>query len=142
MWEPRRGFFGSIRQVLRGRDYSLYRSNDISATVVRMDGEFTLVRLEADFTVLRRGMAGQTAVGTFIGGASSGALALMGIMVPVALVPVVVLAGASYAASRRTQRHALQRASLTLEQVLDRLESGEREPPSLMRLIEAALPPR
>jgi len=141
VWEPRRGFFGSVRQLLRGRDYALYRSNDISATVVRMDNEFTLVRLEADFTVLRRGMAGQTAAGAAIGGASTGALVAMGVMLPVAIAPIVVIAGASYAASRRTQRNAIQRASLTLELVLDRLESGEAQPPTLMRLIEAALPP-
>lgn len=141
VWEPRRGFFGSLRQLLRGRDYGLYRSNDISATVVRVDGDSTLVRLEADFTVLRRGMAGQTAAGTVIGGASAGALVLMGVMMPVAVVPAVVVTGASYAVSRRTQRHALERAMLTLEQVLDRLERGDAEPPSLMRLIESALPP-
>ena len=141
VWEPRRGFFGSIRQLLRGRDYALYRSNDISATVVRVDNEFTLVRLEADFTVLRRGMAGQTAAGTVIGGASTGALVAMGVMLPVAVAPIVVLAGATYASSRRTQQRAVQRASLTLELVLDRLERGESQPPSLMRMIEAALPP-
>jgi uncharacterized membrane protein len=141
VWEPRRGFFGSVRQLLRGRDYALYRSNDISATVVRMDNEFTLVRLEADFTVLRRGMAGQTAIGAVIGGASTGALVVMGVMLPVAVAPIVVIAGATYASSRRTQRNAIQRASLTLELVLDRLESGEAQPPALMRLIEAALPP-
>lgn len=141
VWEPRRGFFGTIRQLLRGRDYSLYRSNDISATVVRVDKDFSLVRLEADFTVLRRSMAGQTAAGTVIGGASTGALIAMGVMLPVAVAPALVLAGASYASSRRTQQHALQRAQLTLEQVLDRLERGESEPPSLLRFIEAALPP-
>src|SRR6185503_18058371 len=108
VWGPRRGFFGSIRQLLRGRDYSLYRSNDISATVVGVDKAFTMVRLEADFTVLRRSMAGQTAVGTVVGGASTGALIAMGVMLPVAVAPVVVLAGAAYAASRRTQQHALQ----------------------------------
>jgi hypothetical protein len=64
----------------------------------------------------------------------------MGIMVPVAVVPAIVVAGASYVVSRRTQQHALQRGLLALEQILDRLERGEREPPSLMRLIEAALP--
>lgn len=141
VWEPRRGFFGGLRQILRGRDYGLYRSNDISATVIRVDANSTLVRLEADFSVLRRGMAGQTAAGTVIGGASTGALILMGVMMPVAVVPVVVVAGASYALARRTQRHALERALLTLEQVLDRLERGESEsPPSLLRLIESALP--
>jgi hypothetical protein len=141
VWEPRRGFFGALRQVFRGRDYALYRANDISATVVRVDGEFSLVRLDADFSVLRRTMAGQTAVGGVIGSASSGAAVLMGVMLPVAVLPAVVIAGAAFAASRRTQQHALQRALLTLEHVLDRLERGDAQMPSLLRLIEAALPP-
>ena len=141
IWEPRRGFFGEIRQLIRGRDYALYRANDISATVVRVDRDNSMVRLEADFTVLRRGMAGQTAAGTVVGGVSTGALLFMGVMAPVAVVPAVVIAGAAYTAARRTQQHALQRALLTLEHVLDRLERGDAEPPSLMRLIESALPP-
>jgi hypothetical protein len=58
-----------------------------------------------------------------------------------AVLPSIVVAGAAYAASRRTQHHALERAQLTLEHVLDRLERGESEPPSLMKIIEAALPP-
>jgi hypothetical protein len=142
IWEPRRGFFGEVRQLFRGRDNTLYRATDISATVVRIDNESTLVRLEADFTALRRGMAGQTVAGGVVGGAGTGALLFMGVMVPVAVVPAVVVAGAAYATARRTQQHALHRGLLTLEQVLDRLERGESQPPSLLRLIEAALPPR
>lgn len=141
VWEPRRGFFGAVRQIFRGQDYSLYRANDISATVVRVDGNFALARLDADFTVLRRTMAGQTAAGTVIGAASTGAAILMGIMLPVAVVPAVVIVGAAYVTSRNTQQHALQRATLTLEHVLDRLERGEAQLPSLLRMIEAALPP-
>jgi hypothetical protein len=141
IWEPRRGFLGSVRQLLRGSEYALYRANDIAATVVRVDERSTLVRLEADFTVLRRTMVGQTGVGTVVGGASTVALIAMGVMIPVAVAPAVVFAGASYATSRRTQQHALQRAMITLEHVLDRLERGEATPPTLVRLIEAALPP-
>jgi hypothetical protein len=141
VWEPRRGFVASLRRAFGSRDYALYRANDIAATVVPMDREFTLVRLEADFAVLRRAMAGQTAFATVIGSASTGAAVLMGIMLPVAFVPVVGISTVAYVAARRTHQHALQRALLTLELVLDRLERGESEPPSLMRLIEAALPP-
>lgn len=141
IWEPRRGLIGSVRQLLRGRDYALYRANDISATVVRIDAQRTLVSLEADFTVLRRAMAGQAGAGALIGGASTVALMVMGVMLPVAVAPAVVVTGASYVGSRRTQRHALQRAQLTLEFLLDRLERGETQPPSLLGLIETALPP-
>jgi hypothetical protein len=141
VWEPRRGLLAGLRRAFGSRDYALYRANDIAATVVPMDREFTVVRLEADFAVLRRAMAGQTAFATVIGSASTGAAVLMGIMLPVAVVPVVGISAVAYVASRRTHQHALQRALLTIELVLDRLERGETEPPSLMRLIEAALPP-
>ena len=43
--------------------------------------------------------------------------------------------------ARRTQQHAVHRASLALEQALDRLERGEAGQPSLLRMIESALPP-
>jgi hypothetical protein len=141
VWEPRRGLVASLRRVFSTRDNALYRANDIAATVVPMDREFTVVRLEADFAVLRRAMAGQTAVATVVGASATGAAVLMSIMLPVAFLPVVGISAAAYIASRRTHQHALQRAMLTLELVLDRLERGESEPPSLMRLIEAALPP-
>ncbi|HMC54071.1 MAG TPA: hypothetical protein VKH19_02775 [Gemmatimonadaceae bacterium] len=141
IWEPRRGFLGSVRQLLRGGDNALFRANDIAATVVRVDEKSTLVRLEADFSVLRRTMVGQTSAGAVVGGASSVFLVVMGVMMPVAIAPAVVIAGASYATARRTQQHALQRALITLEHLLDRLERGDATPPTLMRLIEAALPP-
>lgn len=141
VWEPRRGLLGSLRRMLGSHDYALSRADDISATVVPVDDDFTLVRLDASFAGLRRAMAGQTAFGTVIGSASTGAALLMGVMIPVAVVPAVGFAAASYYASRRTQQHAIQRAHLSLEQVLDRLERGDAQAPSLLRLIESALPP-
>ena len=142
IWEPRKGLLGSVRQLLRGGDNALFRANDIAATVVRIEEKSTLVRLDADFSVLRRTMAGQTGAGAVVGSASTIALIAMGVMMPVAVAPAVVFAGASYAAARRTQQHALRRALITLEHVLDRLERGDATPPTLMRLIEAALPPQ
>ena len=65
----------------------------------------------------------------------------MGVMVPVAIVPAIVIPAATYFGSRRSHQHALQRATLALEQALDRLERGEGGQPSLLRMIEAALPP-
>lgn len=141
VWEPRPGLLASLRRVFGGRDYSLSRANDIAATVVAVDKEFTLVRLEADFTLLRRAMMSQTAVGTVVGSGAAGVLTILGVMFPVAVVPAVICIGASYAGARRTQQHALQRGLLTLEQILDRMERGDAQAPSLLRLIESALPP-
>jgi hypothetical protein len=127
--------------MLGSRDYVLSRADEIGATVVPVDDESTLVRLEATFTSLRRAMAGQTAAGAVVGGAGTGVAVLLNAMIPVAVIPVVGLSAIAYYSSRRTQRRAVQRASLVLEQVLDRLERGDASTPSLIRLIESALPP-
>lgn len=141
LWEPRRGILGSLRRMLGSRDYVLSRADDISATVVAVDDDSTLVRLEASFASLRRAMAGQTAAGAVIGGAGTGVAVLLNAMIPVAIIPVVGLSAIAYYSSRRTQQRAVQRGILVLEQVLDRLERGEAHSPSLLRLIESALPP-
>jgi hypothetical protein len=141
VWEPRRGILGSLRRMLGGRDYALFRANDISATVVPVDDEFALVRLAADFSALRNTVASQTAAGTVVGAAATGALAFTTFVLPIVVAPVVVLSAAAYMGARRSQQHALQRGLLTLEQVLDKLERGDTQPPTLLRMIEAALPP-
>jgi hypothetical protein len=141
LWEPRRGILGSLRRMLGSRDYVLSRADDIAATVVAVDDNSTLVRLEARFASLRRTMAGQTAAGAVIGGAGTGVAVLLNAMIPIAIIPVVGLSAIAYYSSRRTQFRAVERASLVLEQVLDRLERGDSQAPSLLRLIESALPP-
>jgi hypothetical protein len=141
VWEPRPGFLANLRRIIGGRDYALTRANDIGATVVAVGKERSLVSLEADFSVLRRAMASQTVAGTVFGSAVSGVLVVLGVMGAVAVVPAVVVTGLSYAGSRRAQQHTVQRGLLALEQILDRLERGDAEPPSLLRLIEAAIPP-
>ena len=141
VWEPRPGLLANLRRFIGGKDYALTRANDIGATVVAVDKERSLVSLEADFSVLRRAMASQTIAGTVFGSAVSGVLVVLGVMGAVAVVPAIALTGLSYGGSRRAQTHTVRRGLLTLEQILDRLERGEAEPPSLMRLIEAAIPP-
>jgi len=141
VWEPRPGLFANLRRLIGGRDYALTRANDIAATVVPVDKEHSLVRLDADYTVLRRAMVSQAAVGAVIGTGATGILVVLGVMGAVAVVPAVVVTVGAFGGARRTQRHALERGLLTLEHVLDRLERGDAEPPSLLRLIESALPP-
>lgn len=141
IWEPARGVISSVRRMLGGRDDSLFRANEISATAIAVDEEFSLVRLQASFAALRGSMGTRTAVGTVLGSGATGAALLMGVIVPVAIAPAIVVGLASYYSARRTQQHAIERASLALEMVLDRLERGDTEPPSLLKLIESALPP-
>lgn len=142
VWEPTRGIVGTLRRAFGNRDYALFRADTISATAVAVDEASALVRLEADFTRLRSSIVKQSVSGGVIGGAFTGAAIVANVVLPLALVPVVAVTVASYLGSRRVHRHAMERALLTLEQLLDRVERGETQTPSLLRMIESALPPR
>lgn len=141
VWEPARGLVGSLRRAFGSRDYALVRATDVIATVVPVEDSSTLVRLHANFTGLRSAAAKQSVAGAVVGSAATGAAIVMGFMIPIAIIPAIGVTAMAYAGSRRTQQYAVQRALLTLEQMLDRLERGEAEPPSLRRMIESALPP-
>jgi hypothetical protein len=69
-------------------------------------------------------------------------LGVLGVMIPVAVIPALAgpIAGWSIA---RSFRGPVARAQLALEQLLDRLDSGElRRTPSLLDVLKsAALPP-
>lgn len=141
VWEPARGVFESVRRMLGAGDFALTRAGEVTATVVAVDDEFTLVRLEASFAALRSAMGSRTILGTFAGAATTATALLIGVMVPVAIAPVIAISAGSYYSARRTHRFAVQRALLSLEQALDRLERGESQQSSLLKMIESALPP-
>jgi hypothetical protein len=141
VWEPGRGLLDSLRRAFGSRDYALFRANEIVATVVAVDDKSSLARLEADFSQLRSSAAKQSVFGAGLGSAATGAAIVMNVMLPVAIIPAIGLTALSYVGSRRRQQHALQRGLLAIEYLLDRLERGENEPPSLIRMIESALPP-
>lgn len=143
VWEPARGFVGSLRRAFGSRDYPLVRANEISATVVALDAATTLVRLEADYSALRSALAKQTAAGVVVGSGVAGMAVMFAVALPVAIAvaPGALIAAGTYYRSRGVQQHAVQRAQLGLEQILDRLERGETQTPSLLKVIEAALPP-
>ena len=141
VWEPGRGLVDSLRRAFGGRDYALFRANEIIATVVPMDDASSLVRMEADFSQLRGSGAKQTVVGAGVGTAATGAAVVLNVMLPVAIIPALGVTALAWAGARRRQRHATQRGLLAIEYLLDRLERGDKEPPSFMKLIESALPP-
>ena len=143
VWEPTRGLVGSLRRAFGSRDYALFRANEISATVIPVDSASSLVRIEADYGALRSSLAKQSAAGVVVGSGLAGLGVMLAVAIPVAVavLPGAVVAAGAYYRSRGVQQHALSRAQLTLEQVLDRLERGETQTPSLLRIIESALPP-
>ena len=80
-------------------------------------------------------------LGAGMGTAAAGAAIVMNVMLPVAIVPAIGVTALAYYAARRRQQHALQRGLLAIEYILDRLEHGDKDPPSFMRIIESAIPP-
>lgn len=133
-WEPQRGLFGKIRRTvnLGGRGLYLTDAEQVSATVLPVDGSRVVVRLDADIHTSRAkrvAMGGFVAVmGTVLGGG-------WGIAAIVAHIPLIIIAGtmvlpfvggvaAAYKVAR-SHRSVLSSAQLGLEQVLDRLEHGE-----------------
>jgi hypothetical protein len=140
VWEARQGFFDTLRRGLNvgGRGYVLSRGHEVAATVVPVDGDRVLVRLDADFGSHRSSVAGQGATLVGLGAASSGAAVMLGIVLPVAVVPAVAAAVVGFYQARRRHARTLSRAHLALEQVLDRLERGELPRPSLLGAIAAA----
>ena len=141
IWEPSQGLFDKVRRALGTGDFSLIRANEVTATVAPVDDEFSVVRLEAVFASLRAEKGSQVVFGTVGGGALTVVALIANVMVPVAIVPAIIVPAATYFGSRRSHQHSLQRAVIALEQALDRLERGDRQRPSLLNLIEAALPP-
>jgi hypothetical protein len=139
VWEARQGFFDTVRRGLNvgGRGYALSRAHEVSATVVPVDGERSLVRLDADLGTHRSAVAGQGATLATLGALSSGAAVALGVLLPVAVVPVVAAGALGYFQARTRHAATLTRTQLALEQVLDRLERGELPRPSLLGAIAA-----
>lgn len=141
VWEPRRDFEGGVRRMLNvgGRGYALSRATDVGATVVPADEGRVLVRLDADLSGNRRGAVGGLMAAMTFGAAGSAVAVALNFALVVAPVPLVVVGGAGYFVARAAHGAAVSRAQLTLEQLLDRLERGERaENPSLLRMLAQA----
>ena len=140
VWEARQGFFDVMRRGLDvgGRGYVLSRGHEVSATIVPVDGERVLARLDSDFGTHRSAVVGQGATLVGLGAASSGVAAVLGVLLPVALIPAVAAGAIGYYQARRRQARTLARAQLALEQVLDRLERGDLPRPSLLGALAAA----
>ena len=143
-WEPRSGLVGAVRRGLNigGRGFPLTRAHDVTATVVP-SGAGTLVHLSADLVASRRRASRGAAGATAFGAASSAAAVALGVMIPIAVVPMVALAGIGLYGGRGTHARNVARAQLALDQILDRLEHGEIRRPvtsALLDLLPAVRP--
>ena len=138
IWESRRGVIGAMRRAVSGRGHSLVRAT-VAATVIPVDGHRVLVRLDAQLGGFRAAMAQQNAIIAGVGLFVSAALTATVLPALVVAAPALVLGPAGFAQARGMHRRTVERAQMSLEQVLDRLERGEAgKPPTLFTMLAAA----
>jgi len=138
-WEPMGGMATEFRRLLNvgGHGYRLARAEEVSATVIAIDAERSIVRLDASLANVRKQRIAGGSGMVVAGGVTSGVLAALGVMVAVAALPVAAALVGGYFVARS---HAPQvaGAQLALEQMLDRLERGELQRPSLLSAITSS----
>jgi hypothetical protein len=126
-WEPKRGFFDTMKSQLAGPNIGthLRTADDVAVTVVAVDAQRSHVRVEATIAQARgRAVTGSTLVGGVGVGSSAFLVALVSlnallVVPPIAAVTLVWLYGI-----RRAHRQLVLRTSTALEQLLDRVEFG------------------
>ena len=138
-WEPRGGMATEFRRIMNvgGHGYRLARAEEVSATVIAIDAERSIVRLDASLANVRtQRIAGGSGM-VVAGGVTGGILFALGVMAAVAALPVAAALVGGYFVARS---HAPQvaGAQLALEQMLDRLERGELQRPSLLSAITSS----
>jgi hypothetical protein len=138
-WEPRGGMATEFRRIMNvgGHGYRLARAEEVAATVIAVDAERSIVRLDASLANVRK----QRIVGgsgmVLASGVATGVLLALGVMAAVAALPVAAgVVGGYFVARSHTPQVA--GAQLALEQMLDRLERGELQRPSLLSGIAAS----
>lgn len=133
IWEPRQDFLSAIRRTLRagGRAFSLAAATDVHGVVASAGGARTHVRLVASFTATR-GRRATAAVAASVAGIMIGVpwfwMAMnsgLGVAAALALIPALGVPAAVISLVRRQYRGLLARATVSLEQALDKLEYGD-----------------
>ncbi len=127
-WEAQPGAFATLRRAFRagGRRYTLAQAREVSGQVVELEAGRCWVQLNLDLSHnVAQYLAGAFAV--LGAGALFSALALtLGVLVPLAIAPLLLAVPGSWAITR-SRRRKVDEFQLAAEQVLDRLEHGELE---------------
>jgi len=146
VWEARRDVFSVIRRSLPiwGRGFDLVQANDVSAIVTALGPDKAHARIVADFSVARGRRA---TVGSALGFAlllATAPLIVMGVSPVLAAIPAALSAVLAVLITRRQYRQLVERAQVSLEQALDRLEFAEARPATTAQaLLDAFIrPPR
>ena len=122
-WEPKEGAWASLRRSLGvgGRKYLLARAREVVTRVTPVDESRSLVQLIADLSNTR----GEYLLGSglVLGGsaAATGIALVLGVLVPVAIIPALIGAPIAYSVAR-DRRRQIEKFQVAVEQILDRLE--------------------
>ncbi|MFQ5703322.1 MAG: hypothetical protein ACE5HT_04795 [Gemmatimonadales bacterium] len=125
-WERKGGTLATLQRSLgfSGNRFLLSRAREVGERVVQIDKKQCHVELTADIAnTFNAYLAG---CGTVVGGgaATTGIALAIGVMAPVAVVPVLIGLPIAVATARSRRSH-VDRLRVALEQILDRLEHGE-----------------
>lgn len=127
-WEAQQGAYASLKRAFgsRGRRYTLARAREVAGAISEVDDRHCHVQLVADVgNALKEQLTGATVLGG-IGVAGTGAALAIGVMAPVAVIPVAFFGLLAMVVARRQRQRAAE-TLVALEQVLDRLEHGEAD---------------
>jgi hypothetical protein len=147
VWEARRDFFSMFRRSLTisGSGFELAEADSVSAIVAPVSGAKAHARVVADYSVARR-RRGTSALlaATIVFAAIAVPLMAIGIAPALVAIPALLAPAAILAAAHYRFRQLIERAHVTLEQVLDRLEFAEAKPATTAQVLLDALlgPPR
>jgi hypothetical protein len=146
-WEPLGGIQAAIRRSTAAmgggrRPFMLERASAVVAIFTELEGDWCHVSLQADLRGLRGAFLGGAVTAAGAGAGGTAALALLGAMLPVSLIPLPVGLALGWITLRRF-RPVPARILLGLERALDQLEQGAVKPghripertPGLLALI-------
>jgi hypothetical protein len=127
-WEPLGGMQAAFRRSTAAfgsgkRPFMLSRAATVSATMLALESGYSHVTLTADTSRLRSEHVGVAAGAAGVGIAVTAGLVALGALLPLALLPLPIVLGGSYALVRR-YGPAVARIHLGLERALDFLEQG------------------
>ena len=127
-WEAKQDVFSSLKREFKvgGRSYRLSRAKEIVGQVVPLEEGRAHVRLVADLSNTRRAHLSSAATVAGAGAIATGIGLTLGVMLPVALLPLGIGLLTGLVVARR-RRGTMERVQVSLEQVIDRLEHGEIE---------------
>jgi hypothetical protein len=130
VWEARRDFAARIRRAFTGRTFDFTPATDVSGIAAPAGADKVHVRLVADFSAARERRVEMAIIAAIAMSITGVPLRIIGLALPLAVIPPLVLAIAAFVITRRQYRAMILRAQLALEQALDRLEFGDAKPPS------------